>query len=835
MSKPYLVISCSHTLGVDRYIRTLVSSGVIDQVKPLCFMYEPYFDVPKEFTVYKQDTKYLGNKAARLPLLKLIEENVIKSYDWIIWTDCQDIVFQNKLPVDDCTIDASAFICPENTIHKDASFWKTILEASDEFRCLLNEPVYNSGCFAMTGKAIKNYFDALSIPSYQNRYGPYRYDGDQLIFNKWIMNNRKDCISDNDFFGCLYASYTGSDWRDGNFIVTGDKEKQTIDLIDDKFVNKASGNIISIIHSPGSSKLILNNVYPTEEVKKDNYGVSVPAITSDIVNKNNISCTKECVKNVTSNKESDIKMENNMENVKYGAVLVVYNEEPTIAYCIKSIYDHVDNIVITTSDYTWSGIQQPLDQTVNIIKAYPDTENKITLIKGRWNRDDYARNDALDILEQLGCHYSLIIDGDELWDSKDIMKLKLAAASSGKDVFRCSWYTYWKDINYRIDPPENFRPIVMVNTKNIRFSWVREVCYKNELVLSTRTLQDPKRIGYDHIALFDCGDKVFLHHLSWVRNDEDAKAKIEKSPHFSEFIPNWYENVWLGWNRNPLMENLHPTYPPQFKRAVQLQKNEIPEVVKKYNIQMTVKSEEDRTVIGVGFVEAERQEQEQVNAEKSITEKSLEELKRNGRVSKESVINFFTEKFTECRYLEIGSQRRDNFLKINAWIKHDCEENPIGTTPHFKGTSNDFFEKLEKLKLNSVYDVIFIDGWHKCEQVLKDIINASKHLNENGYIIVHDCLPREYKDQLREITEENRGRWLGDCYRAIAYLVKYVSKDQIYTLSNTDQGCAIIKGKLKEFKIPEKEDLLNEFTWKLYTQEKDTVMNCKTWEEFIKD
>lgn len=811
MGKPYLVISCSFTSGVTRYLDTLVSSGVINQVQPICFMYDPYFDVPKEFTVYKQGTKYLGNKAARLPLLKLMEENVIKSYDWIIWTDCQDIVFQDKLPNDACTIDTSAFVCPENTLHKDTSFWKPILEASDEFRCLLNEPVYNSGCFAMTGKAIKSYFDALSVPSYPNRYGPYGYDGDQLIFNKWILEHRKDCASAGDFFGCLYASYTGSEWRDGNFVVTSDKEKQTIDINNGKFINKATGKVISIIHAPGSSKQILDKVYPIKE------------------NKNNVEYIKE----------SDT-MENNTENVKYGAVLVVYNEEPTIAYCIKSIYDHVDKIVITTSDYTWSGIQQPLDQTVNIIKSYPDVDHKIMLVKGRWPRDDYARNDALNILEEAGCHYSLIIDGDELWDSKDIMKLKLAAASSGKDVFRCSWYTYWKDISFRIDPPENFRPVVMVNTKNIRFSWVREVCYKDDLALSNRTLQDTKRIGYDHKALFDCGDKVFLHHLSWVRNDEDARAKIEKSPHISEFVPNWYENVWLAWNNNTAMENLHPTYPPQFKRAVQVNKSEIPEVVKKYDIQITVRSEEDRTVIGVVFLEVDRnaqqiKTQEQTNPEKSIVNKSLDELKRNGRVSKETVINYFTDKFPECKYLEIGSQRRDNFLKINAWIKHDCEENPIGTTPHFHGSSNDFFAKLEKLRLNSVYDVIFIDGWHKCEQVLKDIINASKHLSENGFIVIHDCLPKEYKDQLREITEENKGRWLGDCYRAVAYLVKYISKDQVHTLLNTDQGCAVIKGKIKEFEIPSKEDMCNEFTWKLYIQEKETVMNCISWEDFIKN
>lgn len=863
-----MVISCSYTDGVSRYINTLVNSGVIDQVIPLCFMYEPYFTVPTQFNVFKQNTKYLGNKAARLPLLKLIDDGIIKQYDWIIWTDCQDIVFQNKLSFNNvCNIDASAFICPENTLHKDTSFWKPILDSSDEFRCLLNEPVYNSGCFAMTGKSIKSYFDALSIPSYTNRYGPYRYDGDQLIFNKWILDNKKDCICDGDFFGCLYASYTGSEWKDGNLNVTTDKERQTIDILNGRFINKSSGNIISIIHAPGSSKLVLNQIYPIPEQNKDknknkNIDVSVPIIQSNTVNKNNISYSDSCLKNILHKEESENSMEST-ENIKYGAVLVVYNEEPTIAYCIKSIYSHVDHIIVTTSDYTWSGVQQPLDQTVNIIKNFPDPEHKIQLIKGRWDRDDYARNDALDILEKLGCHFSLIVDGDELWDSKDLMKLKLVAASSNKDVFRCAWYTYWKDINHRIDPPENFLPVVMVKTNKVRFNWVREVCFKSYLPDSSRTLQDKYRIGYDHPSLFNCGTNVLLHHLSWVRSDTDAKAKIEKSPHLSEFIPNWYENVWLAWNNNTSLENLHPTYPAQFKRAIQLDKSQIPEVVSKNDIQYTVVSEDDHTVIGVNFLPSGANEEllsanrelmsnsssgnnaasvnnkdtTATDSKKPINEISLDELKKNGRVSKETVINYFTNKFTECRYLEIGSQHKDNFIKINAWIKHDCEENPRGTTPHFKGTSNEFFTMLDELKLNSVYDVVFVDGMHKCEQVLRDIVNASKHLSVNGYIVVHDCLPKEYPDQLRELTEENKKRWLGDCYRAIAYLVDKIdtNKNIVFTLENTDQGCAIIKGPLQEFTMPAKEDLCNDYTWRKFIQEKTSMMNCVEWVKFIEN
>ena len=57
------------------------------------------------------------------------------------------------------------------------------------------------------------------------------------------------------------------------------------------------------------------------------------------------------------------------------------------------------------------------------------------------------------------------------------------------------------------------------------------------------------------------------------------------------------------------------------------------------------------------------------------------------------------------------------------------------------------------------FDVIFIDGFHHYEQCRKDIINSLKVLNENGFILLHDMIPRSW-------IEENIPRlgtvWSGD-------------------------------------------------------------------------
>ena len=86
-------------------------------------------------------------------------------------------------------------------------------------------------------------------------------------------------------------------------------------------------------------------------------------------------------------------------------------------------------------------------------------------------------------------------------------------------------------------------------------------------------------------------------------------------------------------------------------------------------------------------------------------------------------------------YLEVGCDDDNIFNSIN--IKK------IGVDPfcggNFRGTSDEFFSQNK-----NKFDCIFIDGLHIYKQVKKDILNSIDCLNENGIIILHDCLPKQY-------------------------------------------------------------------------------------------
>ena len=130
-------------------------------------------------------------------------------------------------------------------------------------------------------------------------------------------------------------------------------------------------------------------------------------------------------------------------------------------------------------------------------------------------------------------------------------------------------------------------------------------------------------------------------------------------------------------------------------------------------------------------------------------------------------------------YLEIGCQSDVNFSKIKI-------ENKVGVDPQSGGTlrmtSDEFFSQNKE-----TFDLIFIDGLHIHEQVLKDIDNSLNVLNENGVILLHDCLPAKIWHQTIPQTHSS---WNGDVWKSI---VQSRTREDIDTYTiKADQGLGLI-------------------------------------------
>lgn len=166
------------------------------------------------------------------------------------------------------------------------------------------------------------------------------------------------------------------------------------------------------------------------------------------------------------------------------------------------------------------------------------------------------------------------------------------------------------------------------------------------------------------------------------------------------------------------------------------------------------------------------------------------------------IINYLASVINAEKYLEIGVRNpSDNFDKIKIRQKFSVDPgieydlNPVD----FKMTSDDFFSKLKKGKLENIspkekFDVIFIDGLHISYQVKNDILNSLDHISEKGFIVLHDCNPptefhaRETYDFYKSPAG---GNWNGTTWKAFYEArFKYSS-----CCVDTDWGIGIISKK----------------------------------------
>lgn len=187
------------------------------------------------------------------------------------------------------------------------------------------------------------------------------------------------------------------------------------------------------------------------------------------------------------------------------------------------------------------------------------------------------------------------------------------------------------------------------------------------------------------------------------------------------------------------------------------------------------------------------------------------------------IINALIQKYGYKSYLEVGTQDpTSNFDLINAECKVSIDPFPRGEVT-FVGTSDEYFESIaEDVK----FDIVFIDGLHHNDQVLKDIENSLNHLSDNGTIVCHDCLPTT---ELMQARDDHGGEWTGDVWKAIAELrVERIDLD--IKVVDTDYGCGIIR---QGTNIPYEPSAADYKTYSYYSINKYRMLNIISPEQFV--
>jgi len=143
---------------------------------------------------------------------------------------------------------------------------------------------------------------------------------------------------------------------------------------------------------------------------------------------------------------------------------------------------------------------------------------------------------------------------------------------------------------------------------------------------------------------------------------------------------------------------------------------------------------------------------------KDAIQSAVSNLLRNR--TRTDLINYIIKKNNYKTYLEIGVADGENFRSIQ--IEHKDGVDPGGGAANYQMSSDKFFSEN-----SNTYDIIFIDGLHLSDQVLRDIRNSLNCVSQNGLIVMHDCLPQTYMQQVPYIVP---GSWNGDVWKAAAHV-----------------------------------------------------------------
>ncbi len=169
------------------------------------------------------------------------------------------------------------------------------------------------------------------------------------------------------------------------------------------------------------------------------------------------------------------------------------------------------------------------------------------VVVGDWPNESLHRREALRLMRERGFTHAFIPDSDEIIEPGLLSTLVGIAESRIAERACVHMDTYWKSPEYVIRPREALTPVILLDLEQTRHVRIREFSGGRSLTLNP--------------------DYGVLHHLSYAGGDERIQRKISTWGHRDEVIDGWYSKVWLGWDSDPLMRDLHPTHPFVYRQV----------------------------------------------------------------------------------------------------------------------------------------------------------------------------------------------------------------------------------------------------------------------------
>lgn len=190
-------------------------------------------------------------------------------------------------------------------------------------------------------------------------------------------------------------------------------------------------------------------------------------------------------------------------------------------------------------------------------------------------------------------------------------------------------------------------------------------------------------------------------------------------------------------------------------------------------------------------------------------------------LTRTDILNFLIRARAYRSYLEIGVDDPEaNFDRV--MISHKDGVDPAGHC-NYVLISDEFFAQNTR-----TYDLIFIDGLHIAEQVVRDVENSLRCLAEDGAIVLHDCNPRTEAAQ-EEREWDRRSEWCGTVWKAFAQF-RMTRPDLRMCTVEADNGVGVVvRGEQELF--PRVGDA--QMTWEWLDRNRKELLNLMSWGAFV--
>jgi hypothetical protein len=196
-------------------------------------------------------------------------------------------------------------------------------------------------------------------------------------------------------------------------------------------------------------------------------------------------------------------------------------------------------------------------------------------------------------------------------------------------------------------------------------------------------------------------------------------------------------------------------------------------------------------------------------------------LSWDDRPTRFDLINRLIAHFHYQNYLEVGCSTDACFQNIAAKTKLGVDPFSGGT---HRMTSDEFFASNK-----GTFDIIFVDGLHQYAQVKTDLLNAVRVLDDDGIILVHDCLPLSFRAQL---PFPAGGAWNGDVWKAFVEMRTHDDIDAAVCL--IDHGVGMIAKRKNRKPLSLHPDAFIDLRFKDFVDQYPEWLNTITFDEALR-